>query len=194
MQFQPIEVLRRFDALLKERGLEFKEAVVIGGAAISILYRGERRTQDIDVLTPIPEPVKEASREFAAMEGLANDWFNNRVVNLAACKPWGWGVNLMSLYEGEHLTLYSPSRENLLRIKLYSACDRPEGIAIDVPDIIIMKPTAEELSQACDWVRREQSRQTASKKERRLFAETLDVITKSILERTSADGKPDLQK
>ena len=85
MEFHPIDVLNRFDELLREKGLEFKNGIVIGGAAISILYREERFTQDIDLLTPIPQLIKKASREFASKEQLADDWFNNRVVNLDSC-------------------------------------------------------------------------------------------------------------
>ena len=85
--------------------------------------------------TLIPQLIKEASREFASKEQLADDWFNNRVVNLDSCKPFGWGNDLVSLFEGSNLSLFSVSRKNLLRIKLFSACDRPEGLTIDIPDI-----------------------------------------------------------
>ncbi|TWW08691.1 hypothetical protein E3A20_21800 [Planctomyces bekefii] len=178
MEFHPIEVLRRFDELLQSKGLEFKDGVVIGGTAISLLYRHERFTQDVDLLTPIPPLVKAASREFAAKEGLAEDWLNNRVVNLDNCKPMGWGKDLVPLFEGVSLSLYSVSRINLLRIKLFAACDRAEGMAIDLPDVKSMNPTRVEVGDATQWVRGELSRQRRSMRENQQFLQILDAIEK----------------
>ena len=178
MEFHPIDILNRFDELLREKGLEFKNGIVIGGAAISILYREERFTQDIDLLTPIPQLIKEASREFAFKEQLADDWFNNRVVNLDSCKPLGWGNDLVSLFEGSNLSLFSVSRKNLLRIKLFSACDRPEGLTIDIPDIKSMNPSRAEILEAAQWVKQEITRQRLAKREHQELLSTLDTLTK----------------
>jgi hypothetical protein len=161
--FLPLQILGKFDRFLGAEGLEFKDAVCVGGAAIAAFHPGHRVTQDIDVLTPIPPKIKEASIRFAAAEGLAAEWFNNRVVNLASCKPYGWGQDVVPIYEGPNLTVYSVSRQNLLRIKTYAYCDRPEGPAIDLPDVLSMRPTQAEIDEASTWTLQEAQRQRLSK-------------------------------
>jgi hypothetical protein len=57
----PKDVLLEFDRYLADRRLQF-EAVVIGGAALSLLGVITRETQDCDVLDPkIPEEILQAS-------------------------------------------------------------------------------------------------------------------------------------
>ena len=171
--FLPLQILAKFNLFLGAEGLEFKNAVCIGGAALAANHQGLRVTQDIDLLTPIPSKIKEASVRFAAAEGLAADWFNNRVVNLESCKPPGWGKNLVLIYEGSNLTVYSVSRESLLRIKTYAYCDRPEGPAIDLPDILSMRPTATEIADASKWTLQEAKRQRLSRKDVASFTAAL---------------------
>ncbi|MCG8556267.1 MAG: DUF6036 family nucleotidyltransferase [Proteobacteria bacterium] len=60
----PEQVVPQFDAYLAEQGLRY-EAVVIGGAALSLLGVVSRTTDDCDVLDPqIPESIREAARAF----------------------------------------------------------------------------------------------------------------------------------
>jgi len=79
---RPIDTIEAFDLFLRDRGLRF-DAVVIGGAALSLLGVLSRPTKDIDILVPeIPQEIHIAARAFAveiraAGEILQDDWLNN---------------------------------------------------------------------------------------------------------------------
>jgi len=79
---RPIDTIEAFDLFLRDRGLRF-DAVVIGGAALSLLGVVSRPTKDIDILVPeIPQEIHIAARAFAveiraAGEILQDDWLNN---------------------------------------------------------------------------------------------------------------------
>jgi hypothetical protein len=54
---RPIDTIEAFDLFLRDRGLRF-DAVVIGGAALSLLGVVSRPTKDIDILVPeIPQEI-----------------------------------------------------------------------------------------------------------------------------------------
>ena len=58
---RPIDI-EAFDLFLRDRGLRF-DAVVIGGAALSLLGVVSRPTKDIDILVPeIPQEIHIAAR------------------------------------------------------------------------------------------------------------------------------------
>jgi hypothetical protein len=62
---RPIETIEAFDQFLRGRGLRF-DAVVIGGAALSLLGVLSRPTKDVDILVPeIPPEIHVAARAFA---------------------------------------------------------------------------------------------------------------------------------
>jgi hypothetical protein len=85
---RPIETIDAFDQFLRDRGLRF-DAVVIGGAALSLLGVVSRPTKDIDILVPeIPQEIHVAARAFAVEiratgEILQDDWLNNGPASLA---------------------------------------------------------------------------------------------------------------
>src|SRR5690606_27946334 len=91
--------------------------------------------------------------------------------------PWD-GERVLPLFEGVNLSLYSVSRANLLRIKLFAACDRAEGMTIDLPDIKSMNPNPDEIVDASQWVRRELSRQRRPSRENQQFLQTLAAVEK----------------
>ena len=62
--------------------------------------------------------------------------------------PPGWDQNLQELYIGRSLILFTLSRLNLLRTKLYALADR----GIDLEDCIAMAPIKEELDVCKEWV------------------------------------------
>jgi hypothetical protein len=71
-EMNPIEVIKKFDLYLHKNNMTF-EAVVIGGAALSILGIISRQTQDVDVLDPeIPSDIIEAAKLFASAEVIAD--------------------------------------------------------------------------------------------------------------------------
>ncbi len=145
--FTPKEILSEFDVFLHDQGLKF-DGVLVGGAAVTLAGYRDRMTADIDLLTPIPDAVKAASREFAKLKVLSDNWFNNRVVNLRDSIPFGWQTDLDLVFEGRALKLSAVSRLNLIKMKMFAYCDRQ----IDYEDLEAMKPTSEEFKAGELWI------------------------------------------
>ncbi|MGZ3770405.1 MAG: DUF6036 family nucleotidyltransferase [Bdellovibrio sp.] len=77
----PLSIIKEFDHYLAEKGLSF-DAIIIGGAALSILGVISRQTQDVDVLDPqIPEDILSASKEFAHKFKVKNTSLNENWLN-----------------------------------------------------------------------------------------------------------------
>jgi hypothetical protein len=149
----PLQTLQAFDQFIEQRGLKL-EAVVIGGTALNLLGVVSRATKDCDVLHPSLSPeVLEAARQFAAQVrtgggALQDDWLNNGPASLAKQLPAGWRDHLQHVFTGKAIQLSSLGRDDLLRSKLFALCDR----AIDLPDCVALKPTAEELRALRPWL------------------------------------------
>lgn len=144
--------IQRFDSYLNDLGLVF-EAIIIGGAALNIMDVITRQTKDVDFLDPdIPEEIKRASEEFAAinldLKLDAKNWMNNGPKSLTRDLPDGWRNDLQKIYEGEALCLWTLGRLNLLRSKLYAYADRE----IDYDDCMALNPTMKELDECKEWV------------------------------------------
>lgn len=151
---KPNEIIIQFDVYLAERGLNF-EAIVIGGAALSILGTISRETQDCDILAPkIPANIQEAAKAFsreitARGEDLKEDWLNNGPETLLDVLPKEWRNRTQPLYAGKALHLETLGRPDLLRSKFFAYCDRQQ----DLPDCIALKPTKAEMLETLDWLR-----------------------------------------
>lgn len=150
---RPRETLTAFDDFLTKRRVRL-EAVIIGGAALSLLGIVSRPTKDCDVLHPrIPDEVQLAARDFAVImrdrgEPLQDDWLNNGPETLAKQLPPGWEARLQVVFAGEAILLRSLGRVDLLRSKLFALCDR----AIDLADCIALCPSSEELEAIRPWL------------------------------------------
>ena len=146
------EVITLFDKYLKKNNAKF-EAIIIGGAALSIMGVINRLTNDIDFLDPnIPEDIKRISVEFAQkFPDLKLDpdyWMNNGPRTLIRDLPKDWRNNLLKIFDGESLKLWTLGRLNLLRTKIYACADRE----IDYQDCLALKPTTLELDECKEWV------------------------------------------
>lgn len=135
------ELFPKFEKFLAERKLSF-EAIIIGGAAMQLMGLTQRVTKDCDVLSPkISIDLKTASKDFAKEHGLPEDWLNNGPETLIRDLPTDWQKNLIPLYQGKSLKLFTLSRLDFLRSKLYAFLDR----GIDLTDLKQLKPTKLEL-------------------------------------------------
>ena len=149
----PVETVRAFDRVLRDSDLTL-HAVVVGGAALSLLGLIERQTRDVDVLVPdLSEGMSEASRSFARQQRkagfhLEDDWLNNGPSSLKDLLPDGWEDRTQVVFTGEAITLSTLGRSDLLRTKLFALCDR----GIDLGDCLALAPTEVELSDAESWV------------------------------------------
>ena len=150
---KPRETIDQFDLFLARQGLSLS-AVIIGGAALSLLGVISRETRDCDVLYPqLPDAILQAQAAFAAdMRGrgipLQDDWLNNNPMPIAALLPEGWLCRTQVAYQGTAVKLLSLSREDILLTKLFAYCDR----GTDLGDCLALKPTADELQTALPWI------------------------------------------
>ena len=145
------DILRAFDGYLTNLNLRF-HAVVIGGAALITMGIIKRTTKDVDCLDPdIPDPVKQASKIFALEHpnlGLDENWLNNGPASLKADLPVGWQDQLIQLFSGVAVELYTLGRLDLLRTKLFAYCDRQQ----DEDDCAALLPTLDELRICLPWL------------------------------------------
>ena len=150
---RPIETIEAFDQFLRDRGLRF-DAVVIGGAALSLLGVLSRPTKDVDILVPeIPPEIHVAARAFAIEvratgEILQDDWLNNGPASLADHLSTGWQERLQDIFDGSALHFRCLGRHDLLCAKLFALCDR----SIDLDDCIALAPTPDELENVLTWL------------------------------------------
>ena len=150
---KPIEVIEKFDEYLTKNQMTF-DAVVIGGAALSILGIISRQTQDVDILDPeIPEAIINASKNFAHEHGIAQtslkeNWLNHGPESLRKFLRKNWKLRLQPLYSGKSITFTTLGRSDLLGTKLLAYCDR----GTDLKDCLDLKPTREEILEILPWI------------------------------------------
>ena len=141
-------IINRFDDYLEAQGLSF-EAIIIGGAALNLMGVISRATNDVDCLeSEIPGPIKQAIRDFAVEHGLDQHWFNNGPASLIKNLDADWKNKIEKIFKGKVLTLYTLSRLDLIRSKVWAMCDRQ----IDLGDCVALRPTAAELDAITPWL------------------------------------------
>lgn len=134
--------------------------VVCGGAALAVLNLVQRTTKDIDVIgqfkdgqieyTGFDSKFKEQISIVAVLFNLPSDWINTRPESfIRSGLPPGLLQRLILKKYGKNLTIGFISRYDQIFLKLYASVDRG-GYHVD--DLIKLKPTEEELSDACKWV------------------------------------------
>ena len=149
----PKTTLQSFDGFFAARGLAW-EATILGGAALFLLDVVERATHDVDVMDPaIPEAIGGAALAFAeecrrAGLPMRENWLNADAMPVGALLPLGWQSRLQPAFEGKALRLESIGRADLLRTKLFAACDR----GTDISDCVALRPGPEALAEAASWV------------------------------------------
>ena len=150
--------------------------VVVGGASLSLLGLVPRTTRDVDVIArvqepepdaepggnaisghlvppdPLPEPLVRAIRTVARDFGLPAYWMNTDVA-----LQWRYGLppaleEELTWRRYDALTVGLVGRGSLIALKLFAAVDGgPTGVHFQ--DLVALRPTEDELSQAASWVR-----------------------------------------
>lgn len=123
------DIKQAFEALARE--LEDKgtraELVIIGGAALVLLFHARESTKDVDAFFVKPEAgtVRKAAAQVAADLNLPDDWLND------SAKGYLEGVTKGDLlHESPFLTVYAASIPQLLAMKLSAwrdAIDRDDA-------------------------------------------------------------------
>jgi hypothetical protein len=111
------DIRRAFDALSEELSgnADRAEIVVVGGAALVLLFRARETTKDVDAvfLKPDASLIRAAASRVAERLDLPTDWLND------GAKGFLVGVTLGDvLYESPFLIARSASLEQLLAMKL----------------------------------------------------------------------------
>lgn len=123
------DIKRAFEALtLKLQQTDTKaELVIVGGAALVLLFNARENTKDVDAFFVRPEPatMRLAAEQVAADLALPDDWLNDNAK--------GYLVGLARgdlLYKSAFLTVYAASLAQLLAMKLSAwrdAIDRADA-------------------------------------------------------------------
>jgi len=141
--------------------------VVVGGASLAAANLVERTTKDVDVIakaelrgdelilskaSPFPKGFQQAIERVARDFNLPADWLNT-VID----KQWNFGLP-EALYDDITWRDYGPlavgfvGRAGLIPLKLFASIDQGPK-SKHWQDLIVLRPTEEELNQAADWVK-----------------------------------------
>ncbi len=161
--------LRRVGELLAYGGHSYA-IVILGGAALNLLGIVERPTTDVDILAfagedaeksrllhappePMPAPLREATRAVARDLGLDNEWLNTGpALQWRAGLPPGLADRVQwRRYDSLHVGIVA--RYDLIFFKLFASADSPGSRSVHYRDLLALRPTADELFSAADWVR-----------------------------------------
>lgn len=152
--------LKILGRLLADRKYHY-EIVAIGGGSLLLLGLIDRSTKDLDLVAlikgkklisanPLPTPLVQAVQEVGRALELGRDWLN---IGPASLLEMGLPSGFMSRlhirnYGG--LTLYLADRFDQICFKLYASVDQgPQSKHF--ADLILLKPTPNELKQAQKW-------------------------------------------
>lgn len=92
---------------------------MVGGAAMSIAYNHDRVTRDVDaIFIPAPE-MREVIEQVGERNDLEHDWLNDGAKGFMP----GNDPNAETVYNSSSLTVYVPSREYLLAMKVHAGRD-----------------------------------------------------------------------
>lgn len=141
--------------------------VVVGGAALSLLGTIERATRDVDVIAlgvvsaatvrlvppkSLPVALERAIATVARDLDIPPNWMNTVVASQwsTGLPPrFGEGVGWRR-FGGLWVGL--PGRFALTCLKLYAAADQPGPESRHFQDLLALKPSAEELAAAAEWI------------------------------------------
>ena len=141
-------VFKDLDKELEKKGCK-RKLYICGGAALIALKIVARTTRDVDVIKPeIDSDLMDAAKIVANKHGLDENWLNNAPYELADMLPKGWMSECDSVFKDSSLEIRALGRLNLLRTKLFAACDRID----DLDDMVALNPSDTEIEEAEKWV------------------------------------------
>ena len=112
------EILAYFQEINNRLALEDKhgEIMVVGGAALTLVFNARGSTRDIDAVFRPAEDMRKIILSIAADEGLPPDWLNDTVKPFVTDK-----LNFDTYLVYSNLTVSTIDAESLLAMKLSSA-------------------------------------------------------------------------
>lgn len=143
------KALLRLDELLCEKREGEVSFTVCGGGALVLQKLISRDTSDLDVVAPaINEQVRQLVKQVAIELRLSEYWLNSHADSLTKDLPKGWDTDLVLVFNGMRLKIFSLSRMNIIRSKFWASCDREED---DMDDLVKLKPSMQELQDSVNW-------------------------------------------
>lgn len=141
------------------------DIVVLGGAALNLLGLVDRSTRDVDVLArtdpatgalrhpePLPDALRAAIAEVALDFGEPADWMNTAVaLQWVTGLPPGIAARI-EWRDFDALRVGLVAREDLIAFKLYASADQIGPASVHVSDLLALRPTPRELSEAAAWI------------------------------------------
>ncbi len=98
------------------------QVYVIGGAAMSLAFSRDRRTEDIDArIDRGHSALVKAVQRVGRRHGIADNWLNEQATTAI---PETADHGAQTLYESSYLTVTGASAKHLLAMKLYSAREK----------------------------------------------------------------------
>lgn len=154
------EALVVLGQLLADRN-HYYEIVAIGGGSLLLLRQIERTTKDLDLVAlvkdgqfvsadPLPRALLQAAEEVGKALELGKDWLN---IGPASLLDMGLPPGFVSRMHTRHfhgLTIHLADRFDQIFFKLYASVDQGPK-SKHFADLITLKPSIEELSQAKNW-------------------------------------------
>ncbi len=137
--------------------------LVVGGADLILQHGISRTTRDVDVVAvldqgeitrnPLPEGFCHLVTETARDLNAQSDWVNHQAMPLLDLPlPEGIQLRAKRVDYGPCLTICFASRQDLISLKLYAACEGQKGRR-HVQDLIALDATTSEISEALKWIR-----------------------------------------
>ncbi len=140
--------LEALDKELKTRNLSF-ELYICGGAALQLLGIISRATADIDVIEKhLDQDLIAAKNVVAKKLRISEDWLNNKVSPIADRLEKNWKKKCVGVFAGDHLVVFSLSRQDLINSKLHAATSRHGE---DINDLVELSPTPLEFQRAKEY-------------------------------------------
>lgn len=158
------QALSTLGVLLNDRGVAF-EIVAVGGGGLLLLGVIRRPTKDLDALAlvedgeyqlarPLPDELRVAVEDTAAVLNLANDWLNPGPTDqLKQGLPPGFRGRT-SRHEFGGITVHLAGRFDQICFKLYAAADHGPR-SKHVADLIDLAPSPQEMHDASVWVKQQ---------------------------------------
>jgi len=165
-QKQVETILSALGEHLEEIAREPLELVACGGSALQVLDLIRRATKDADIVAyvrrdekgdptfmkadPLSPELLLAARKVARDFNLPDDWLNPGPTSaLDFGLPEGLLERVVTRQFGTKLIVHFLGRYDQICFKVYAATDQGPGKHLD--DLLLLKPTADEIEQAARW-------------------------------------------
>lgn len=165
-QKQVETILSALGEHLEEIAREPLELVACGGSALQVLDLIRRATKDVDIVAyvrrdergdptfikadPLSPELLLAARKVARDFNLPDDWLNPGPTSaLDFGLPEGLLERVVTRQFGTKLIVHFLGRYDQICFKVYAATDQGPGKHLD--DLLLLKPTADEIEQAARW-------------------------------------------